>query len=61
MALLIQLIKKDQPFSWGVKAENAFQSLKVPFTIAPLLIHVDLFKPFILEINVSDFAISAMF
>jgi hypothetical protein len=33
-----RLIKKDQPFSWGVEVENAFQFLKVFFMIAPLLI-----------------------
>ncbi len=36
-----RLIWKDQPFSWGVKAENVFQSLKASFIITPLLIQVD--------------------
>jgi hypothetical protein len=35
--------------------------LKVFITTTPLLIHVDLSKPFILETNVSDFAIGVTF
>ncbi len=30
------LIEKDQPFSWGVEVENAFQYLKASFKTAPL-------------------------
>jgi hypothetical protein len=54
------LIQKDQPFSWGVKVENVFQSLKTFFTTTPLLIHVDASKPFVLETNASDFALGAI-
>jgi hypothetical protein len=57
----IHLIQKDQPFSWGVKAELFFQSLKASFTTTPLLIHVDLSKPFVLEMNTSDFALGDVF
>ncbi len=32
MAPFIRLTKKDQPFSWGVEVDNAFQSLKVFFS-----------------------------
>ncbi len=59
MTLLTCLIQKDQPFSWGVEA-NAFQSLKASFMITPLLINiVDLSKPFVLNIDVSYFALGA--
>jgi len=51
---------KDQPFSWGVEAENAFQFLKVSFTIPPLLIHVNLSKPFVLEMDAFDFALGTI-
>jgi hypothetical protein len=54
------LIQKDQPFSWGVKVENVFQSLKASFIITPLLIHVDLSKSFVLETNAFDFALGAV-
>jgi hypothetical protein len=60
MTPFIQLTRKDQPFSWGISTKNAFQSLKVYFTTTPLLIHVDPSKPFVLEIDISDFAIGAM-
>jgi hypothetical protein len=58
VAPLIRLTQKDQPFSWGVEAKNAFQSLKVFFTTAPFLIHVDPMKPFLLEMNTFDFALN---
>jgi hypothetical protein len=61
MALLTRLTRKDQPFSWGIEAENAFQFLKVSFTIAPLLIHVNPSKPFVLETDTFDFTIGAIF
>jgi hypothetical protein len=57
---LIRLIRKNQPFSWGVKVKNAFQFLRVFFTTAPLLIHVDPTKPFVLEINAFDFALKVI-
>ncbi len=61
MAPLIRLTKKDQPFSWGVEAENAFQYLKASFTSTPLLIHVNPSKPFVLKTNASDFRLRTMF
>jgi hypothetical protein len=35
--------------------------LKASFTIALLLIHADLSKPFVLEMNASDFALGVIF
>ncbi len=60
MAQLTQLTRKDQPFSWGVDVENSFESLKASFTIAPLLIHVDLSKPFVLEMDAFDLIVGAI-
>jgi hypothetical protein len=57
MTLLTHLTRKDQPFSWGVEVENAFQYLKASFMIAPLLIHVGPSKPFVLETDAFDFAL----
>jgi hypothetical protein len=54
------LIQKDQPFSWGIEDENAFQSLQASFTTTPLLIHVNPSKPFVLETDVFDFALGAI-
>jgi hypothetical protein len=36
---------------------NAFQSLNGFFTISPLLIHLNLYRPFILDMDVFDFSI----
>jgi hypothetical protein len=60
MTPFTHLIQKDQPFSWGVEVENAFQSLKASFTIAPLLIHVNPSKPFVLEMDIFYFALGAI-
>ncbi len=61
MALLTWLTRKDQPFSWGVEADNAFQYLKTYFTSAPLFIHVNPSKPFVLETYAFDFEVGVMF
>ncbi len=60
MAPFTLLTRKNQPFFWGIQAKNVFQSLKVFFTIAPLMIHVDTSKPFALKMDVFDFAIGAV-
>jgi hypothetical protein len=61
MGLLIHLIEKDQTFVWGPKTKCIFQSLKVSFTIVPLLIHVDLYRLFVLETSIFDFALGTIF
>jgi len=60
VAQLTQLIRKDRPFSWGVDVENSLKSLKASFTIAPLLIHVNLSKPFVLEMDDFDLIVGAI-
>jgi hypothetical protein len=55
------LTRKDQHFSWGVEADNVFQSLEASFMIDPLLICANLFKPFVLETDTFDFAIGVVF
>jgi hypothetical protein len=57
---LIRLTRKDQPFSWEIEVENAFQTLKASFTTTPLLIHVHPSKPFVLETNTSNFALNVV-
>jgi hypothetical protein len=61
VAPFIQLTRKYQHFSWELEADNVFQSLETSFMIAPLLIHANLSKPFVLETDASNFAIGAMF
>ncbi|XP_027351238.1 uncharacterized protein LOC113862349 [Abrus precatorius] len=38
---LTRLTRKDQPFEWNQKCEDAFQKLKVRLTSAPILILSD--------------------
>jgi len=61
VTLLTQLIQKDQPFPWRVELENTFQSLKASFMIVPPLIDVCLSKPFVLEMDTSNFALGVVF
>ncbi len=57
----IYLIWKNQLFIWEFEVEFAPQSLKASFIITSLLAHVNPFKPFILEMNVSNFVLGDMF
>jgi hypothetical protein len=58
---LTTLTYKDKPFSWNPTAQAAFDTLKMAFTSAPILIHPDPAKPFIVETDVSNFALGATF
>jgi hypothetical protein len=60
MAPLTWLTKKDQPFSWGVEAKNAFQFLNASFTTTPFLIHAYTSKPFVLETDTFDFVVGVV-
>jgi hypothetical protein len=57
---LTTLTCKDKPFSWNPKAQAAFDTLKMAFTFAPILIHPDPTKPFTMEMDASDFAFGAI-
>ena len=57
---LTELTKKNMTFTWSVGAEGAFKSLKEAFTSAPILMHADLSKPFIIEADASDFALGSI-
>ena len=41
-------------------ASKAFESLKLAFMCAPILVHDDLAKPFIMEADASDFALGSI-
>jgi transposase InsO family protein len=57
---LIRLTRKDIPFKWGIEAENAFTALKHAFTVAPILVHPDPAKAYIMEADASDFALGSI-
>jgi hypothetical protein len=58
---LIRLIWKDQPFFWWVETKNALQFLKASFMTTPFFIHADLSKPFVLEMDISNFTLGVVF
>jgi len=57
---LTALTCKDKPFSWNPTAQATFDTFKMAFTSALVLIHLDLAKPFIVETDASDFALGAI-
>ena len=56
MCPLLELTKKDTPFSWGDAQEHAFRALITAFTTAPVLALPDHAKPFQLITDASAFA-----
>ncbi|KAH9273416.1 hypothetical protein BASA83_004077 [Batrachochytrium salamandrivorans] len=58
-ANLTKLFKKDAPFVWGPEQEKSLQDLKTAFANSDFLTHPDDSRPFILETDASDYAISA--
>jgi len=38
--LLTQLTRKNEPWLWSTQYQIAFDSLKLPFTSAPILVHL---------------------
>jgi hypothetical protein len=58
-APLMRLTCKDK-LEWNAGADQAFQDLKIAFTTAPILVHLDFSKPFFLESDTSDYALGAV-
>lgn len=57
---LLDLLKKDVTFHWNAFHDEAFQLLKEKLTTAPILIHPDYEKEFILTTDASQFAIGGV-
>lgn len=57
---LIALIQENQPFLWIPQANVAFQKLQSKFIQAPILLHPNFERPFIVEIDTSNTAIGAI-
>ncbi|QRW19742.1 Retrotransposable element Tf2 protein [Rhizoctonia solani] len=57
---LHNLVKKDTPWFWGIKEQEAFQGLKNAITNAPVLCHANPSKPYILETNASGAALGCI-
>lgn len=57
---LTELLKNNIPFDWSEDASDAFNSLNVHFTSAPIFQHFTPSKPIIVETDASDFAIAGV-
>ncbi|KAF8761138.1 hypothetical protein RHS01_00189 [Rhizoctonia solani] len=57
---LHNLVKKDTPWKWEAKEQEAFQGLKDAITQAPVLCHADPSKPYFLETNASGAALGSI-
>ena len=57
---LFDLTEKDSTWTWGKKQQNAFETLKKAFTIAPVLKIPNNEDPFKLSTDASDFATGAV-
>nr|GEZ30210.1 reverse transcriptase domain-containing protein [Tanacetum cinerariifolium] len=58
--LITRLLEKDTPFIFSQECVDAFQTLKIKLTEAPILIAPDWDMPFELMYDASDFAIEAV-
>ena len=59
-APLTKLTSTACPFSWSTEAAQAFLRLKTLFTTAPVLIHPDPTRQFIVEVDASDNGVGAV-
>lgn len=59
-ALLTALLKKGVRFKWSPEAQTTFEMLKRAFTSAPILIHPDSMKSFLMEADSLSWAIGAI-
>ncbi|QRW23208.1 Retrotransposable element Tf2 protein [Rhizoctonia solani] len=57
---LHNLVKKDTPWKWETKEQEAFQGLKDAITSAPVLCHADPTKPYFLETDASGAALGSI-
>ena len=57
---LFNLTKKNTPFRWNTEEEQAFCSLQIALTTAPVLLLPDYGKPFTLITDASDYATGAI-
>ena len=55
-----ELLKKNAPFEWNQRTEDAFVSLKEILTTEPLLQYPDFSKPFVLNTDASNEALGAI-
>ena len=59
-ASLTRLTSTKVKFSWGQEAEDAFRGLKGRFTSAPILVHPEPERQFIVEVDASNTGVGAI-
>ncbi|QRW18440.1 Retrotransposable element Tf2 protein [Rhizoctonia solani] len=57
---LHNLVKKDTPWKWDTREQEAFQGLKDAITNAPVLCHADPSRPYFLETDASGAALGSI-
>ncbi|QRW24417.1 Retrotransposable element Tf2 protein [Rhizoctonia solani] len=57
---LHNLVRKDTPWKWDTREQEAFQGLKDAITNAPVLCHADPTKPYFLETDASGAALGSI-
>ncbi|KAF8703952.1 hypothetical protein RHS03_06141, partial [Rhizoctonia solani] len=57
---LHNLVKKDMPWKWETREQEAFQGLKDAITNAPVLCHANPTKPYFLETDASSAALGSI-
>ena len=57
---LNQLTKKDTPWEWGPKQQQAFETLQKRITSEPVLMQPKLEEPFEIEVDASGYAVGAI-
>jgi hypothetical protein len=57
---LYQLLRKENPWKWGVEEQASFDSLKQALIESPILIQPNVGKEFFLQCDASDFATGAI-
>ena len=55
LAPITSLERKDVPFKWTPRCQEAFEKLKGAFTSEPVLMHFDWDKPAVLKTDASDY------
>jgi len=57
---LTQLTRKNTPWSWSNNCQQTFDTLKLVFTLAPILTHWDPKAPIVVETNASNYALATI-
>lgn len=60
MTPLTRLLRKDETFIWSSDCQRSFEQIKLLFSSSPLLCHPDENKPFVLEVDASDFGVGGV-